>query len=83
MHEDHPNNFVAKTKATGSMSDGSTMLSGTRHFNENETGIRANLNDVWVNEETGDRFQVRGLFVWKFGDDAPKVDRFEMRCLGR
>ena len=83
VHADHPNNFVVNSEVSGSMSDGSTLVKGTRHFNENATGLRANLNDIWVNEATGDRFQVVGVLVVKFDDDVPKVESLRFTCVGR
>lgn len=42
------------------------LLSGTESFNENATGFRTRMNDVWHNPETGDRFQALGILVVKF-----------------
>jgi len=82
LHPGHPNNFVVNLTRSGSTSDGSVTLSGTQSFNENNTGFRAHLNDIWVNPETGERFQALGIIVVKFADEEAKVDSFRLRCLG-
>lgn len=82
LHPDHQNNLVVNLSRSGTTSDGAIMLSGTESFNENAIGLRAHLNDVWHNPETGDRFQALGLLVVKFDPHEHKVDKFRLRCLG-
>ncbi len=78
----HKNNFVATVRASGSTSDGYTMVSGSETVVETKKGVNARFMDRWVGED-GSKFQARGSFGLNFETEKLRKDTFVLRCIGR
>ena len=79
-HE-HRNNFVATLQRTGSTSDGFVMQSGTESYVETPNGARGSFMDQWRGPD-GQKFRVRGVFVFNDNQGDLKTDQFSLLCIG-
>jgi hypothetical protein len=76
----HGSRVVARAQRTITTSDG-FVGHGTDNFIDNRQVLIFRQTDILANA-SGDRVRARSLIVGDLSTDAPRVERFELTCLG-
>jgi hypothetical protein len=81
VHEDHKNNWVLHTKRSGFTTDGFVSVNGTENLVTNKNGWNFGFMEMWVDPDTGDRFQIRGKLKLNFNNEEANREAITIRCL--